>query len=157
MTSPSRPHKSKLPKASDLVARLTKVIAGAQPAAGPWVPMATYPRLLTLDPVAAGLVRQSGVYACWHLGVRPRWLRVGGGADVGVLLQRLQKHDLIAACDAHGGVFVAWALVRPAAIGPAVGSLAVQLSPAFQYLMIEGEVSSGGGDSPFPLPPNTPL
>jgi len=156
MKPPFKFSKAAAPQSGSLVARVTKMIAAPR-ATGPWTTALPYPRLLTLDCAAAGLVRQAGVYACWHLGVRPRWLRVGGGADVAALLQRLQRHELIAACEAHGGVFVAWALMQPAAIAPAVGSLMAQLTPALQDIVIEGDVTPSVDGPVFPLPPDTPV
>jgi hypothetical protein len=154
MTFPSKPNKA-APAGSSLLARMSKIISRPQRQVRPWS-AAPYPRLLTLDPAASGLARQSGVYACWHLGVRPRWLRVGGGADLGALLRCLQMHDLIAACEANGGVFVAWALLPPHDIASAAGALAEQLGPAFQHIAIEGEMMPSTGGF-FPLPPDTPV
>jgi hypothetical protein len=154
MTSPSKPNKA---ASAGLLARMSKIIGGPQREVRSWSAVPPYPRLLTLDPAATGLVRQSGVYACWHLGVRPRWLRVGGGADLGALLGGLQTHAVIAACDANGGVFVAWALLPSRDIAAAAGSLAEQLRPAFQHIAIEGEVMPSAGGLVFPLPPDTPV
>jgi hypothetical protein len=113
-----------------------------------------YPRLATLD--AKGVAGQAGVYAVWHLGVRPRWLRVGGGADLGLLIPSLQHHPDLRAMEIHGGVFVAWAAVQVAEIPGAVASLAAQVAPVLQGPVLAGEVAPGALPvSPFPLPPGT--
>jgi hypothetical protein len=48
-----------------------------------WHPAsAAYPSLFDLAGHGAALEGKGGVYALWHLGVRPQWLRIGAGANL---------------------------------------------------------------------------
>ena len=112
----------------------------------PWRPSnAQYPALAGFD--AGAMAGQSGVVALWHLGVRPAWLRVVGGADLAVLVRAAQADLEIRAAEAHGGVYVAWALLVPPAVPAAVASLTLQLGL--------GKALPPEGAAPFPLPPGT--
>jgi hypothetical protein len=124
--------------------------------AGPWLPKdAAYPSLTTLDVVRAGLQRQSGLYACWHLGVRPRWIRTGAHADLALSLAQLRERREITDFDIHGGVYVAWALAPREVLAGAVAFLAEHLAPVLQALPIAGEVPPAATATEFPLPPGT--
>jgi hypothetical protein len=144
----------KAPRAG-LAGRALRFIGG-RAETSPWLPKdAAYPALAALDVARAGLQRQAGLYACWHLGVRPRWIRVGGHADLAVGLAQLQQRREIAGFDIHGGVYVAWAPVPRAALAGAVAFLAGQLAPLLQGLTIAGEVAPAATATAFPLPPGT--
>ena len=114
--------------------------------ASPWRPLhAQYPALAPFD--AGTLAGQSGVVALWHLGVRPRWLKVMGGADLAALVRAAQADVDIRNAEVHGGVYLAWApLAAPATTG-AVASLTLQLGL--------GKAVPPEGAAPFPLPPGT--
>lgn len=124
--------------------------------ASPWLPKnAAYPALTTLDVARTGLQRQSGLYACWHLGVRPRWIKVGAHADLALALAQLRERREITSFDIHGGVYVAWALAPREALAGTVAFLAEQLTPVLQGLTIAGEALPAATATEFPLPPGT--
>lgn len=118
---------------------------------------ARYPRLRGLDVSAMGLARQSGLYACWHLGVRPQWVRVGAAMDLGAAIMHLQQHKEIVGYDANGGLFVAWAFLPAAELPGAVAYLAAQLNPVLQTLIVVGEIAAAATGTTFVFPPGTHL
>jgi hypothetical protein len=126
---------------------LSKLIKAATAAVTPpWRPLnAQYPALAGFD--AASVGGQSGVIAVWHLGVRPAWLRIAGGADLSALVRAAQADGDLRAAEAHGGVYLAWAPVAPPAVAGAVASLTVQLGL--------GKAAPPDGTAPFPLPPGS--
>ncbi len=126
---------------------LSKLIKAATAAVTPpWRPLnAQYPALAGFD--AASVAGQSGVIAVWHLGVRPAWLRVAGGADVSALVRAAQADGEIRTAEAHGGVYLAWAPMALPAVAGAVASLTAQLEL--------GKASPPEGAAPFPLPPGS--
>jgi len=129
---------------------------GATASASLWHPQdVPYPRLLQLDLRARGPGQRAGVYLVWHLGVRPRWLRAGGAANLDAALRALTRRPEIASSDANGGVFVAWAFLTLEQIPAAVGSLAARLRPALQRLVQRDEMGAGATSDVFPLPPGS--
>ena len=130
-------------------------VFAASPA--PWLPSDTpYPALVRIEPETMGLVRAAGVYALWHLGVRPRWLRVGGGDDLAALLAA-QRHDPeVEIFNANGGVYCAWALLALPQIPAVLASLTAQLQPVLRSSSCAGAaVAAEPGTQPFPLPPGS--
>lgn len=122
--------------------------------ASPWQPQPPYLALRDVDP--RPLAGQAGVVAVWHLGVRPRWLRIAGGTDLAVLVGALQAQAALRTARAHGGVYLAWAVLEPAVIAAATASLVAQLRPALQTPVLAGELVAGAlPPTPFPLPPGT--
>ena len=76
-----------------------------------WVkaPNGNWSSLETLN--IEGLGEVNGVYAIWHGGSHPEWLRIGSGAIKG----RLAEHRTDKAIMAYHrqGLFVSWAVVNP--------------------------------------------
>ena len=143
------------PRQSGLAQRVARLWSGKDNAT-PWLPKdARYPRLLAWDAKTAGAVGQSGLYACWHLGVRPRWLRVGGAGDLTLAIMQLQKRAEIVRHEANGGVFIAWAVLPVAQQAAAVGYLAEHLKPVCQTLALAGEMAPILPGVAFPFPPGT--
>ena len=135
--------------------RLGGFLSGFATASSPWRPRGqAYPALQAFD--LKNVAGQSGVYAVWHLGVRPRWLRFGGAADLGVALSRLRALPQIEAEIVHDGVYLAWAPMAVADIPAALSSLNAALRPYLQTLDLPGEIKAvAKADTAFPLPPGT--
>jgi len=111
-----------------------KLLGGMLGAAPPtlWQPAGQpYPRLLSLD--VAGFAGREGLYAIWHTGVRPQWLRVGATADLGRALAALVHTHWVVTHEGNAGIFVAWALPPPAETVRMARYLAETLKPAFQH------------------------
>ena len=107
----------------------------------PWHPeRKPYPRLLDLNAATEGLNGQRGIYAVWHLGVRPQWLRVGAAASLGAALNGLARQPWVAQHHNNAGVFVAWAFVAPEQCAGTVRYLAEKLKPAFQAEAYDGDL-----------------
>lgn len=116
---------------SKLVGELRAKVGGApvhfwQPADKP------YPNIAALDPAAEDLFEKSGIYALWHLGVRPQWLRVGVSANLGTTLTALAKESWVIAHGKNRGVYAAWAWAPPEQGMGVVRFLIDKLQPAFQ-------------------------
>ncbi len=133
---------------------LSGLLRGLAPAASPWKPAGQpYPSLQTFD--VKTLAGQAGVYAAWHLGVRPRWLRVGGAADLGAALTKLRALPEVQAAITHDGVYFAWA-TGVADIPTALASLNAALQPYLHSLDLAGEIKAAAKvDKAFPLPPGS--
>ena len=70
-------------------------------------------RLLALRPTRKDLARRGGVFVVFHGGVQPRWVYVGGAADLGAAVARLQDHHDLSVLEARGGLFFTWAYIKP--------------------------------------------
>ena len=116
-----------------------------------------YPSLFDLAGHRAALEGKAGVYAVWHLGVRPQWLRAGGTANLLDSLRTAAAAPQIAAYRGNGGVFVAWTFAEAARLPGIVLHLQARLAPALQYLTFPGETLADMAGTPvtFPLPPGT--
>ncbi len=97
-----------------------------------------YPRLLTFD--GQELTGRSGLYAVWHLGVRPQWLRVGFATDLAAAISVLAKTPEIAAFAPHDGPFVSWCFGTAAEASGRVRYLAERLLPVAQGLLLRCDV-----------------
>lgn len=116
-----------------------------------------YPSLFELAPHVAALKGKCGIFAVWHLGVRPQWLRVGATADF--------AHCLAAAADAlkdspfrgNGGIYAAWVFMPPARWPSVVTHLRARLKPALRDIAFPGEAAMSDVPAPgvFPAPPGT--
>ena len=129
-----------------------------KPPADLWYPAnAAYPSLFDLAGHTAALDGKAGVYALWHLGVRPQWLRIGAGANLLDCLRILSAVPPVAAHRANGGLFVAWAFPDAARLPGIVLHLRTRLEPALQHLVLPGEAVLDPAVVPvvFPLPPGT--
>lgn len=146
-------------KKAPLAKRLGKLIAGkpSQPAAI-WHPLdRLYPRLLDFDPGAAGLTGKLGVYAIWHLGIRPQWLRVGANQDLGTAFGAFARTAWIQTFHGNAGVFIAWAVPPQNQCAGMAGFLAEKLRPSFQGEAYSGDLALDSSVTPiaYPLPPGT--
>lgn len=135
------------------------VFGGLEPASAQmWRPLdRPYPRIMEVDIAVEGLVGQPGIYAIWHLGVRPQWLRVGATLNLGVTLSQLAHVRWIVAHKDNNGVFAAWAFRPQEQSAGLVRYLAETLSPAYQGEPIPGDLVLDP-DVPSvvcPLPPGT--
>jgi hypothetical protein len=136
--------------------KLVGGLLGAKDAPGPWRPHdVPYPRLLEVD--AESLKGRQGVYAVWHLGVRPQWLRVGAADDLGAALGGLAHAAWIVRHQDNAGVYVAWADVPPEQQGGVVRFLTETLKPAFQHEVYAGDRAADPAATviAFTLPPGT--
>lgn len=116
-----------------------------EPAAG-WCPAdRPYPQL-TANIV--GVPAQPGIYALWHRGVRPQWLRVAAVKNLASALAALATADEIVALRID--VFVAWAQPPANQHAGIVRFLGETLRPARQDASDPAVVSVA-----FPLPPGT--
>jgi hypothetical protein len=137
-------------------APFSKVLGGLRALQQPWLPAdQKYPRLLSLDPALPGA--KEGIYAVWHLGVRPQWLRVGATANLGASLSSLAKMPWIIGHDGNAGIFVAWAYPLKDQQVAIVRFLAETLKPAYQDHNFAPDVTFDPKivPRPFPLPPGT--
>jgi len=78
------------------------------------------------------LAGREGLYAIWHLGVRPQWLRVGAASDLGGAFFGLRQATWVASHEGNAGIYLAWAFPPS---GQALGMaklLAERLKPTFQ-------------------------
>jgi hypothetical protein len=135
---------------------MTRLWRGSSPPdVTPWLPRdAPYPRLRSVAAAALGGTG-SGVYACWHLGIRPRWLRVGGAVQLPTAIASLQNCADVTQHDANGGVFVAWTFLAQEAVAGVVSHLIAQLQPAVQAVVLPGEIAPTIDMRAYPLPPGT--
>ena len=116
-----------------------------------------YPSLFDLKAHAPGLNGKGGVYALWHLGVRPQWLRIGAGANLGCCLNSAAAALAASKLRANGGIYAAWALVDAARWPGIVQHLRVRLAPVLQDTVVVGDIVWDAAPAPilFPLPPGT--
>ncbi len=123
-----------------------------------WQPaIQPYPRLQDFDSAGAGLLGKEGVYAVWHLGVRPQWLRVGATANLGAAFSALAATAWIRGHHDNAGVFVAWAMPAQDQAAALVRFLIAKLQPAFQQDSFPGDraIDLAGPAIVCPLPPGT--
>lgn len=122
-----------------------------------WLPAnQVYPCLMDIDPEPLGLRGRPGLYAVWHLGVRPQWLRVGAVKDLAETVTALKLATWAVVHRANGGPFLAWALPDPdKAVGHA-RHLADTLKPAFQTELFPFDIVDPAAQSlTCILPPGT--
>lgn len=112
-----------------------------------WLPEdRAYPRLAAN---IAGVPTQAGIYALWHRGVRPQWLRVGAAKNLASTFAELAEEPEIVTLGID--VFVTWATPPAAQHAGILRFLIDTLQPALQ------DVSSDAAPVAFPLPPGTTL
>lgn len=75
-------------------------------------PSGKYHRLAHLDPDDGGLKGAPAVFVIWHSGVRPRWVYVGGTANLAASLERVLGNDDIMQYEVNGGLFITWSGIR---------------------------------------------
>ena len=93
-----------------------------------WLPNdRPYPRLTEADAPA-----REGIYAVWHLGVRPQWLRVGATTDLGAAFRTLEQTPWIVTHQGNAGIYVAWGFPPATQYAGMVRHLTETLTPAFQ-------------------------
>lgn len=106
-----------------------------------WHPRSqAYPRLTELDPAAEGLGESGGVFAIWHLGVRPQWLKVGVSKNLADTFAALTEHNDVLAYDRNRGVFAAWAFSSSELWAGQAKFLMHRLEPALQHLSAAAEL-----------------
>jgi hypothetical protein len=123
-----------------------------------WRPAdAAYPSLFDLAGHGAALDGKGGIYAVWHLGVRPQWLRIGAGANLLECLTAAAAAPQMSTYRGNGGVFAAWSLPDAARRPGIVLHLRTRLEPVLQHLALPGENTPDQTSTPilFPLPPGT--
>lgn len=137
--------------------KLLRGIAATPPSSPvQWQPVgAPYPRLLGFN--ATMLDGRPGLYAIWHLGVRPQWLRVGHAADLGAAVRQLAEASWVKTHETNAGLFLAWAFLPTAQGAGYVRDLVARLKPAFQSAPIFADASLDEGTQRVscPLPPGT--
>lgn len=142
-----------------LLSKLVGLLTGKNTApTALWQPaQRAYPLLATFDPAAEDLFGKQGLYALWHLGVRPQWLRVGMSDDLGATLTALSQASWVSAHENNRGVFAAWAPVTPERGDGRARFLSETLKPAFQGEPAAAERAHDLAVAPVacPLPPGT--
>ncbi|MHB1207682.1 MAG: hypothetical protein ACYCZX_19115 [Rhodospirillaceae bacterium] len=134
------------------------LIKKPKPPEDAWYPASgVYPSLFDLAGHTPALDGKGGVYALWHLGVRPQWLRIGAGADLLGCLRALPAVPQVAAYRGNGGLFVAWTFPEAARAPGIILHLQARLEPVLQYLAVAGEAVLDPAVAPvaFPSPPGT--
>lgn len=142
-------------KASGLFKRMAGALASGKDTQLVWEPAGGYPRLLLFD--ARVLAGRTGVYAVWHLGVRPQWLRVGFSADLGAAAAVLARTPEIAAFGPHDGPFLSWSFCGAEGAAGIVNFLVNRLNPIVQTqaLVCDVPVDPAAPARPCALPPGT--
>ncbi len=129
-----------------------------KPAPDAWHPgEGVYPSLFDLGPHAAALKAKSGIFALWHLGVRPQWLRVGAAGDLGACLAAAAEALKESPFRGNGGLYAAWVFMPAARCSGIVMHLRTRLRPILQDTPLAGETAWAGAPASvaFPLPPGT--
>ena len=116
-----------------------------------------YPSLFDVSAHVPALKGKGGVYALWHLGVRPEWLRIGAGPDLLACLAAAAGDLASSSFRGNGGIFAAWAFVAPARWPGVITHLEAKLDPVFRSTAAVGEGQAPALPAPvvFPLPPGT--
>lgn len=99
-----------------------------------------YPRLLASDVPAASLQGACGVYAIWHLGVRPQWLRVRASQDMASAIAAAKLAPAILAFQPNGGLYVTWMTAAPERARGLAASLIAELRPVRQEPLFAGDL-----------------
>lgn len=119
-----------------------------------WQPRdAPYPRLLAADVPMAALQGQSGVYAIWHLGVRPQWLRVRAAQDLASAIAAAKSHAPILTFQPNGGLYVSWMLAAAERAPGLAATLIGQLRPVAQEPALGGDLPAAGPPKPLACQP----
>lgn len=110
-----------------------------------------YPRLAFIEPVEDGLSGVGGVYVIWHRGVRPRWVYVGAGYDMGKAVEQARSNRDIADLEVHGGLFFTCSPVkegyRDGVVRYLHESLRTEFDPTYLYKGYNAEAA------PIPVTP----
>lgn len=116
-----------------------------------------YPSLFALGVHAQAVKGKGGVYAVWHLGVRPQWLRIAAGDDLLVCLNAVAQALDVSPFRGNGGIFAAWAFVDAPRRPGIVVHLRARLAPVLRDAAFPGETRWMGAPGPmaYPLPPGT--
>ena len=120
-----------------------------------WLPAGfEYPRLATN---IASVPGQPGIYALWHRGVRPQWLRVGAVKHLASAFTEMTKAPDIAGLGVD--VYVTWAMPPAADHAGIIRFLAENLRPALQRgaCTWDATVDPEAAVITFPLPPGSTL
>jgi len=123
-----------------------------------WHPASqVYPQLTELDLSSESFSEKGGIFAAWHLGVRPQWLKVSVSQNLAETLATLAGHKDVITYDQNRGVFIAWAYSSPENWAGQTKYLAHLLEPALQKLTFAAEVDVAEGTKPLEcvLPPGT--
>jgi len=140
---------------------LTKLVAGVLGTAKEvppalWLPTPEpYPRLMTFD--SSALTGKGGLYAIWHLGVRPQWLRVGLADDLALTFAALAQASWVMKHEGNAGIYLAWAFPAPAQAMGMARYLHETLKPSFQSepFSFDRTLEPATVALPCPLPPGT--
>ncbi len=129
-----------------------------KPSADAWHPgEGAYPSLFDLGAHAGALKAKSGIFALWHLGVRPQWLHVSAAADLAICLAAAADALKDSPFRGNGGLHVAWVFLPAARCPGVVAHLRARLKPVLQHLTFAGEAAGRDAPAPivFPAPPGT--
>lgn len=121
-----------------------------------WQPVGTpFPRLMGFNPTMFD--GKSGLYAIWHLGVQPQWLRTGHAADLGAAVRQLMEASWVKTHKANAGILLAWAFMPVAQGAGYARDLVERLKPAFQSapFWADAALDEGTQRVSCPLPPGT--
>ena len=114
----------------------------------PWHPQGPYPALfsdMTPEPV-------SGVFAFWHLGVRPQWVFVGGAGDLSAAAEAARQDPDLLAYDQNGGVYMAWVPLEMDVVPGVIFHLRGELLPAISDSPLEALCAVPEGTLPLSFP-----
>jgi hypothetical protein len=117
------------------------------------MPRPLYPALMSFDPAAAGLSAQSGVFAIWHLGVRPQWLKVGATLDLAATVAAAKRAPRIRKFERNGGLYLRWMLGPAAAILEWAAFLRATLKPVAEAVLDASELKVDSATKPIECPP----
>lgn len=123
-----------------------------------WQPVdQAYPSLFDLKTHTLGLTGKGGVYALWHLGVRPQWLHIGAGPSLGVCLASAATALVASPWRGNGGLYAAWVFMDSARWPGIVQGLRSRLAPALQDVAFPEDAvwDPAAAHVVFPLPPGT--
>ena len=137
-----------------LLARFTK----AKTPGDLWQPVdQAYPSLFDLKAHAAALAGKGGVYALWHLGVRPQWLHIGAGPSLGACMTGAATALAVSPWRGNGGLYAAWVFMDSTRWPGIVQGLRFRLAPALQDVAFPEDAVWDPATAPvvFLLPPGT--
>lgn len=95
-------------------------------------------KLLHVRPAVVNLAGRGGVAAFFHRGVKPGWMFVCAGADLGDLFARAKDDPDICEFEMRGGVYVTWSYVKPSFRDGVVAHLREILRPEIQTCALDG-------------------
>lgn len=98
-------------------------------------------RLLHMRGAPVDLAGRGGVVAFFHRGARPGWIFVGASEDIASLILDARDDPEFLEFEGSGGVYVTWALVKPAFRAGVVSHLRTVLKPKIVASALDGRAA----------------